>query len=393
MTDTLPADPDTAADIEAYRRAARAWLDETELPVVPREFEKRAAVLRDWHRRLYDAGWVGIQWPKSVGGQGLTVDHQLAFSLELAHARAPQPVGSIGLEVVGPTILKYGTAQQHDRFIPRLLAGEDVWCQGFSEPDAGSDLASLRTRGVIEGDELVITGHKVWTSWATNADWCAVLVRTGTLESRHRGISYVLVDMRSPGITVNPIAMLNGDAEFNELMFDGVRVPLENVLGEINGGWSLTMDTLGWERAGYAIRRRVENEISFSDMLDTVRSNTTGEPDERLAERIGRLDLELSAFRALSSQTARRLASGDVPSPMDSVDKLVLGRTEQHLAGTALDLLGAYRLAISSRPGGLDAEGISKDYLYGRAASVYGGSAQIQKTLIAERLLGLPKGR
>ena len=265
MTEVARREPSVAD----FRRTARSWLAAADVPRLPPAYAGRAGLLRAWHRTLYRAGWVGIQWPREVGGLGLSVHHQLAFNEELARARAPQPAGAVGLEVVGPTILKYGTQAQRDRFIRPLLAGDEVWCQGFSEPDAGSDLASLRTSAVVDGDELVINGQKIWTSWATDADQCAVLVRTDKNAAKpYLGISYVLVDMRSPGVTVKPIVMYNGDAEFNELFFDHVRVPLDHVLGELNGGWTLAMDTLGWERAGYSIRRRVENEVVFRDLLD-----------------------------------------------------------------------------------------------------------------------------
>jgi alkylation response protein AidB-like acyl-CoA dehydrogenase len=382
---------DGQPSVADFRHRARSWLASADIPQLSPSYAGRAEPLRAWHRRLYQAGWVGIQWPREVGGQGLTVHHQLAFNEELARARAPQPAGSIGLEVVGPTILKYGTRPQRDRFIQPLLAGEEIWCQGFSEPDAGSDLASLRTSAVVDGDELVITGQKIWTSWATDADWAAVLVRTDmTAVKPHLGITYVLVDMHSPRVTVKPIVMLNGDAEFNELFFDQVRVPASNVLGEMSGGWALAMDTLGWERAGYSIRRRVENEVAFRGLLDHIRCALAGgEPDTHSAVAVGGVYAQLKAFEALTIRTARRLAEGQVPSPQDSVDKLWLTRTEQTLTGLAFDLLGAERTAPA------DDEGRQrvKRFLYGRAASVYGGSSQIQRTLVAERLLGLPRGR
>ena len=379
--------------IADFRRQAQSWLADAEIPQLPPGYAGRPQLLRAWHRTLYKAGWVGIQWPRDVGGLGLTVHHQLVFNEELTRARAPQPAGAIGLEVVGPTILKYGTKEQREKFISPLLSGDEVWCQGFSEPDAGSDLASLRTTAVIDGDELVVTGQKIWTSWATETDWCALLVRTDPSAARpHRGISYVLVSMHTPGVTMKPIAMLNGDAEFNELFFDQVRVPLTNVLGELNGGWALAMDTLGWERAGYSIRRRVENQIAFDELLDRTRAQlelADRNPDTASAMAFGRVYAQLKAFEALAKRSAQRLADGTVPSPHDSVDKLWLTETEQALTGLAFDLLGAERTA----PGDDDGRQRVKRFLYGRAASIYGGSSQIQRTLIAERLLGLPRGR
>ena len=374
-----------------FRRQARAWLAGADIPQLPAGYEGRPALLRAWHRTLYAAGWIGIQWPRDVGGRGLTVHHQIAFNEELTRARAPQPAGAIGLEIVGPTILKYGTRAQRFRFIEPLLAGDEVWCQGFSEPGAGSDLAALRTGAVRDGDDLVITGQKIWTSWATDADWCALLVRTDpTAGKPHQGISYILVDMHSPGVTIKPIVMLNGDAEFNELFFDEVRVPVANVLGSLNGGWMLAMDTLGWERAGYSIRRQVENEVAFQELLDQSRAHLgSQEPEADLAADVGAVFARLRAFKALTRRTAQRLADGEVPSPLDSVDKLWLTQTEQAVTRLAFDLLGAARMAPPDDEGQLRV----KRFLYGRAASVYGGSSQIQRSIVAERLLGLPRGR
>ena len=309
-----------------------------------------------------------------------------------APARRSRP-GRSGSEIVGPTILKYGNQAQRDRFIPPLLAGDEVWCQGFSEPGAGFDLASLRTSAVIDGDALVITGQDFWTSWATDTDWCALLVRTDPAAARpHRGISYVLVSMHAPGVTVKPIVMPNGDAEFNELFFDQVRVPLANVLGELNGGWMLAMDTLGW--SGRAIRSAAGSRTrsaSGSSSTTPRRSFERGRhaPNEAAATAFGRVYAQLKAFQALTKRSAQRLADGEVPSPHDSVDKLWLTQTEQALTGLAFDLLAAERTAPAD-DGGRERV---KRFLYGRAASVYGGSSQIQRILIAERLLGLPRGR
>ncbi|QLL06234.1 acyl-CoA dehydrogenase family protein [Mycobacterium vicinigordonae] len=380
----------TAQEISEFRSHARNWLQQAEIPLLPAEYDERHRVLREWHRALYEAGWVGLQWPSEYGGHDLTIAHQLAFTEELARAGAPQPVGSIGLEVVGPTLLRYGTQGQRERFVQPLLAAEELWCQGFSEPGAGSDLASLRTRGVIGDDQIIVTGQKVWTSWATYADFCAVLARTDPEAPKHKGISYLLVDMRSPGITVRPIVQLTGDAEFCEVFFDEVSVPRSNVLGELHGGWPLVMNTLGHERAEYAVRRRLENQLSFNQILGALRSHGHQHSDD-VAEQIGAVYAHLRGFESLSRQTVKRLLAGNIPSPLDSVDKLHLADTEQHLFGVALDLLGPHRMAPSSRPLGLDAAQVIKSYLYGRAASVYGGTAQIQRSIVGERLLGLPR--
>lgn len=388
---TSPAPVEQQA-LEAYRFSARTWLADSTPPPLPQNYRLRTEALREWHSTLYRSGWVGIDWPSEHGGQGLSLEHALIFIEESARAGAPQPFGAIGLHVVGPTLLRYGTRQQLERFVEPLLSGAEIWCQGFSEPDAGSDLASLRTRAVVENDAFVLTGQKIWTSWADDSDWCAVLARTDPGLPKHKGISYLLVDMHAPGVTVRPITQITGDAEFCEVFFQDVRVPRSNLLGPLHGGWELAMHTLGHERSGYALRRRAELEVSYRNLLDAVRLES-GSSGSDVAAEVGAAYIRLRGLAALSRRAVRRARNGEVPSPLDSVDKLALAKGEQHLFGTALDLLGAHRAAPLTRGTSLDGEQIVKDYLHGRAASVYGGSEQIQLTIVAERLLGLPRAR
>jgi alkylation response protein AidB-like acyl-CoA dehydrogenase len=395
-------------DLEQYRERARAWLASVERPELSSDdYDEKFRALKQWQQTLYGGGWIGIHWPVEYGGQGLSVRHSLVFGEELARARLPAPAGAIGLEVVGPTVLHHGNDEQRRRLIPPLLSGEEMWCQGFSEPGAGSDLANVATRAERDGDELVVTGQKIWTSWATDADWCAVLARTDPDVAKHKGLSYLLVDVHSPGVTVKPIVMMTGDAEFNEIFFDEVRVPMANVLGELGDGWKLAMDTLGHERGGYAIRRRLQNQTAFLDLVTALQSSRAtdsvasgvrpgsdpGLTPEDAALLVGELFVELKAFEAQTRLTGDRIVAGDVPSPLDSVDKLTLGRTEQHLYGVAAELLGGQRMVAGAEPYGLDAEEWTKGLCYARSASVYGGSAQIQRTIVAERLLGLPRTR
>jgi alkylation response protein AidB-like acyl-CoA dehydrogenase len=377
--------------LDQFRVRARQWLDSVESPVLSDVYDERFEQLRVWQRTLFDAGWVGLNWPAEYGGGGLSIRHSFVFGEELVRARLPQPVGSIGLEVVGPTILRHGSEELRRRFLPPLLSGDELWCQGFSEPNAGSDLASLRTRATRDGDELVLSGQKTWTSWATGADWCAVLARTDGEAQRHKGISYLLVDVRSPGVTITPLVQMTGDAEFNEIFFDDVRVPVEHVLGGFGEGWRLAMDTLGHERGGYGIRRRLENEVAFLDLV-TALQGSDDLPEDAFAA-VGELFVELKLFEAQSRLTGERIEAGNVPSPLDSVDKLMLSRTEQHLYAVGADLAGPGRMVVGACPHGLDAESWVKGLLYARSASVYGGSAQIQRTIVAERLLGLPRAR
>jgi alkylation response protein AidB-like acyl-CoA dehydrogenase len=306
------------------------------------------------------------------------------------------PIGLIGLDVVGPSIDHHGQPWQREELLPKLLSGEHIWCQGFSEPGAGSDLASLRTRAVLDGDDLVISGQKVWTSWAHNAEWCALLVRTDPAAHKNAGISYVLVDMSSPGVTPRPLEQMTGDREFCEVFFDEVRVPRRNLVGELNQGWLVATHTLGIERAAYTVRRRVDYEVAFDDAVAELRAGNLPGPDTPLGRRVrsglGQAQIALKVLGAQTRETVARLAAGEVPTPQDSMDKLLLNRIEQTLFGAVAELLGPLRAVPGSRPLGLESERWIHDQLYSRAASIYGGTSQIQRNIIAERLLGLPRG-
>lgn len=382
--------------LNAFRSRARAWMAEVEPPEVPLDLDQRFAVLRAWQKTLFDAGWMGLAWSEEAGGQGLTHLHQLVFVEELVRARAPQPIGLIGLDVVGPSIDRYGADWQRQELLPRLLSGEDIWCQGFSEPDAGSDLAALRTRAVLEGDDFVVSGQKVWTSWAHFSQWCALLVRTDVSARKQAGISYLLVDMSTPGITARPIEQMTGDREFCEVFFDEVRVPRRNLLGEINGGWAIATHTLGTERAAATLRRRVELGIALEDAVDELREHTWDDVDSAARHRVeaalGRAQVALRVLDGQTRRTTQRLMADVGPTPVDSVDKLVLNEVEQTVLAEIARLLGPLRVVPGSRPLGLRSDRWAHEHLFSRAASIYGGSAQIQRTIVSERLQGLPRG-
>jgi alkylation response protein AidB-like acyl-CoA dehydrogenase len=386
----------STTDLGAYRALARKWLASAEVPHVPLDLDERFAVLREWQRTLFDAGWIGIDWSREAGGQGLTPMHQLVFAEELARARAPMPIGLIGLDVVGPSIDHHGQSWQREELLPALLSGEHIWCQGFSEPNAGSDLASLRTRAVIDGDDFVISGQKVWTSWAHKSQWCALLVRTDPDAHKNAGISYVLVDMSSPGITPRPLEQMTGDREFCEVFFDEVRVPRRNLVGELNQGWTVATHTLGIERAAYTVRRRVDYEVAFEEAVAALREGDLPGPETALGRRVrvalGRAQIALRVLGAQTLQTVKRLDAGEVPTPEDSVDKLLLNGIEQTLYGSIAELLGPSRALSGSTPLGLEADRWVHDHLYSRSASIYGGTSQVQRNIISERLLGLPRG-
>jgi alkylation response protein AidB-like acyl-CoA dehydrogenase len=383
----------SSAALSDFREKVRQWLSTVEIPADTPDLATRFTRLRDWQRVLYAAQLVAVWWPVQWGGRGLTPLHQLVLNEELCRVRAPQPIGLIGLDVVGPSIAKFGTDQQR-ALLPALLAGEQIWCQGFSEPDAGSDLASIRTSARREGDEFIVSGQKVWTSWGHYADLCALLVRTGGAPGRH-GISYLIVDMRSPGITVRPIRQMTGESEFSEIFFDDVHVPVENLVGEVDDGWQIAMDTLSHERGTFALRRQVEITVAFNKCIDALgRSRAEGVPgpSERQIESVGRSCVALEVLNAQNRNTMLRMAKTQAPTALDSIDKLILNRVEQQVFRAMYEFLGPAGGTNADDSWGLDAATMTGEYLYSRAISIYGGTDQIQRNIVAERLLGLPKG-
>lgn len=380
---------ETSRELDDYRDGFRSWLLRAPLPAPVESEDEQFAALRQWQGVLYKAGYLGVNWPRAWGGQGLSVLHQLVVDEELNRARAPHPAGLVGLEVVGPSIGRFGTPEQRAQLLPKLLSGEEIWCQGFSEPGAGSDLASLTTRAVREGDYFVITGQKVWTTHARQASWCAVLARTDSTVPKHQGISYLLADMSDPGITVRPLVQLTGDTEFNEVFFDGVRVPVSNLLGELGAGWSIAMDTLSHERGTFAVRRRADLTTSFHRALSHLQA-PQDLPDQLVAS-IGAAETALRTLRAQTWAILNRLEDDQSAPGDESIDKLVLTEVEQHIGHCLRDLLGTSLSAwdAESRNGSVGTA--LKDYLYSRACSIYGGTQQIQRNIVAQRYLGMPR--
>lgn len=382
--------PNRSADVEAFRQQVRAWLASVDIPTIADDLDERFRELRAWQRHLYDAGLVGLTWPTEWGGRGLSYRHQQALGEELARARAPQPIGLIGLDVVGPSIGRFGSSEQREQLLPPLLSGEHIWCQGFSEPGAGSDLAAISTRAIRDGDGYAVDGQKVWTSWAGFADWCALLCRTDPDASRHKGLSYLLVDMRSPGISVRPLRQITGEAEFAEVFFDSVRVPSTNLVGSEGQGWAIAMDTLSHERGTFGLRRYLEIGVPLWDAMDTLRRSRPALSEQQRAC-LGRAHVAHQVLSAQVTATLDRAAENGGPSSLDSVDKLVLSWAEQQIFGALRGLVGPLFNDLDADPWGLNSAAIARDYLYGRAASIYGGSRQIQRNIVADRYLELPR--
>jgi alkylation response protein AidB-like acyl-CoA dehydrogenase len=363
-----------AVDLDAFGIEVAAWLAAADVPTVPHDVDERFEVLRAWQKTLYEAGWLGVDWPAEFGGRGLSLLHQAEVMRQLIAADAPLPVAIVNLVVAGPTLIGSASDEQRRRHLPGMLAAEEIWCQGFSEPDSGSDLASLRTSAREDGDDFVVNGQKVWTSYAHRADFCALLARTDKDAPPHKGISFLIVDMRTPGITVRPLRQITGDAEFSEVFFEDVRVPKENLVGPLHGGWGVAMHSLSSERSRILIQRHAGAELS---------------PD--LKRRIGRALAQLAALEAQVRKTVARVQGKAPPGALDSVDKLVLTEVEQDVYGLIYDLLGPYRLVGDSAPLGLESERWIHDYFYARSWSISGGTLQIQRNIVAERLLELPR--
>lgn len=369
----------------AFRFNLRSWLA-ANLPdePTPTRLEERHGFLVQWHRKLYEAGYVGLSWPKAYGGQGLGPVEEAILSQELAASGAP-PGPALGY--IGRPLLLHGTDEQRDRYLPAMLRSDDLWCQGFSEPDAGSDLASLRTKAVLDGDDYVITGQKVWTSYGQFARYCLLLARTSSEGPKQAGISAFVVDLRTPGITLRPIVQMTGDEEFCEVFYDEVRVPRENLIGSVGQGWEIAMMTVAYERGPVDIGYQAKFEVMLEHLARELRE--TGRADQVNRRKLASAAVAVEVLRLRCLQSLTRRASGAEPGPDTSVDKLLMAGSEQRLLSAAVDLLGDTEV-VGERSPWFDA------YLYSRAASVYGGSAQIQKNILATRVLRLPvagKGR
>jgi alkylation response protein AidB-like acyl-CoA dehydrogenase len=361
---------------------------------LPRPLDERMELLRAWQARCYEAGYVGRAWPLEFGGGGGPAAEQIIIDQELAAAGAPEFANVVGLDVLGPSLLRFGTDEQRRRYVPAILAAEEIWCQGFSEPDAGSDLASLRTRAEERDDHFLVSGQKTWVSWGQFARWCGVLARTGDAASKHRGISMLIVDMRAPGVELRPMTQITGHAEFCELFLDDVVVPRANLLGELGDGWKIAMHTLGHERGTAALPRQVKLRTWLDRAVRVAAERTVdGEPllDDSGAQRaLAQALVGVEVLRHHAYRTVGQFVRGGAVGPDSSSVKLLMAEAEQRLAATVLDVLGPTLEHAEPEAAG-ENDFWYETYLYSRAASVYGGTQQIQRDIIADRVLALPK--
>jgi alkylation response protein AidB-like acyl-CoA dehydrogenase len=370
-------------EAEAFRAELRAWLD-TNLPDDVRGHgglnDADAAGLerlRAWNRTLADAGYAAIAWPREWGGRGAGIIEQIVYAEEMQRARAPGALNVLGLANIAPAIIEHGTDEQKRTLLPRMLRGDDIWCQGFSEPDAGSDLASLRTSAQRDGDSWIVNGQKTWNTFGHVANWCELLVRTDPTAPKHRGITCLLVDMSGAGIEVRPLTTITGEAGFNDIFLTDVRVPVSSTLGPVNEGWRVAMTTLAYERGGVA-KLHLGTRAKIQRLIELARERGVTESQR---ERVARVYMEGELLKLISDRAISAEIHGRTMGPEGSIAKLQWSETEQHIAELATEILGADGLSGSW----------AHDRVYGRSLTIAGGTTQVNKNIIAQRILGLPR--
>jgi alkylation response protein AidB-like acyl-CoA dehydrogenase len=393
-------------EAEDFRREFRTWL---EANIPPRRDQGEtddigSDIVRtddsdwnfalEWHRKMNAGGWVGVSWPKEYGGRGATLEQMVVYNEEMVRARAPGIVNGLGIMLVGPTLIHWGTEEQKKRYVPKILSAEEIWCQGYSEPGAGSDVASLNTRAVEDGDYFIVNGQKVWTSGADRADWCILLVRTDPEAPKHKGISYLLVDMHSPGVTVRPLVQMTGESGFNEVFFEDVKVPKKNLVGEKNQGWQVAVTTLMFERSSIAAMRDMMSSVKKLAKLarKISRNGGTAWDDTGVRQKIAGFACDAAALRYGNMRQLTRRLKGLPPGPEGSVGKLSASDLNLKMAKFALELLGPYSQFEHGAPQALDGGSWNYRMLASRAFTIAGGTSEIQHNIIGERVLGLPKG-
>eukprot|EP00456_Euglypha_rotunda_P029206 TRINITY_DN2290_c0_g1_i5.p2 TRINITY_DN2290_c0_g1~~TRINITY_DN2290_c0_g1_i5.p2 ORF type:complete len:397 (-),score=82.68 TRINITY_DN2290_c0_g1_i5:1437-2627(-) len=390
-----PAETQFRADLQAWLADAlpEGW---GETVFEPEDEDERAMFRLGWEKKLHSGGWSGINWPTEYGGRGATLVERAIFAEEMARARAPEGINIIGHNLAGPTILHHGTEEQKKRFLPPIMSSEEVWCQGFSEPNAGSDLASVRTKAERRGDKFIVNGQKIWTSYAQYSHWCFALVRTDPDAPKHKGLSFLLIDMKSPGISIRPLRQISGECEFNETFFDDVEVPAENIVGDINDGWRIAMTTLAYERGPEdGLARQVRFKQELDKLLETLDGEDEGRgrslDDPATRQKLAQSITEVEVMRLNALRTFSKYLNGEDRGPDASIIKLYWSHAAQRMYENAMDALGPAAPLSGGDP--LSAAGgrFQLSYLQSKAFTIYSGSSEIQRNIIGERMLGLPR--
>jgi alkylation response protein AidB-like acyl-CoA dehydrogenase len=384
-----------------FRDEVRAWFAEN----VPKDWVKRRdeeesmqgrfGYLRAWQRKLYDAGWAGISWPKDFGGRGAPVMEQVIFIEEMARAEAPPMANVIALGLIGPTIIAFGNPEQKKRYLKKMLSAEEIWCQGFSEPNAGSDLAALSTTGVLDGDHFIVNGQKCWTSYAWAADWCELIVRTDPTVPKHKGLTALLVDMHSPGVEVRGLKQMSGESEFGEIFFRDVRVPVANVVGKVNEGWGVAMGTLMHERGTFGAALQVNYRRNFNRLVEIAKHiDRNGKPaseDPVIRQKLAQCYAEIEVMRLNQLRAFSRINETGVPGPEGSIQKIFWSELNQRFQQVAMEILGPYGQLAHGSPDAFDEGQWAYGYLRSRGNTIEAGTSEIQRNIIGHFVLGLPK--
>ena len=389
---------------QSFRDEVRDWLKRN----LPRSWIERLhggsdiprpdayEFLRQWQGKLNEAGFVGLTWPKESGGRGLTFMEEMILQQEMALAKAPPVLNILAVGMAGPTIIAYGTEEQKKRYPPKMLSCEEIWCQGYSEPNAGSDLAAVQTRAVKDGEYYVVNGQKVWTSLAHIADWMMLLARTDPDAPKHKGITYFLLDMKSPGVTVKPLRQITGDAEFNEVYFDNVRVHESQILGGVNNGWGVGLTTLMYERLALGFGIQVRLRIALDALVElarhTVKNGVPVTQDPVMRQRLAQMWIDTEVFKYTGARAITKLLKGELPGPEASTGKMMWVEGHQRLQELAMEIEGPFSQLTQGSPWAVAGGLWQHTFLRSRANSIEGGTTEIQRNIIGERVLGLPKG-
>ena len=373
------------AEEAAFRDEVRAWLADNHPGSGPRyATDEWIDFASDWQRKLHAGGWAGISWPAEYGGRGATLLEQAIFSEEMANAKAPRPANVLGLVMGGPVLIAHGTEQQKERYLEPILSAEEIWCQGFSEPEAGSDLASLKTRAVEDDGGWRVTGQKVWTSLAHHSKWCMLVARTDPEAPKHKGLTYFLLDMDQDEVEVRPLRQITGEPEFNELFIEGAWIPDENVVGGVGNGWAVAITTLMNERAGLGASAALVLRQELEELIALVNERGLGD-DAGIRQRIAKVQIGIEALRLGALRALTTTMKTGVPGPEGSLSKLEWADLNQELTNLATDVLGADGLAWS--------EEWTHRWLRSQANSIEGGTSDVLRNIVAERVLGLPRLR
>jgi alkylation response protein AidB-like acyl-CoA dehydrogenase len=382
-----------------FRDELRAWLEVN----VPKDWnewrekplEESFSYLRAWQRKLYEGGWAAVSWPKEYGGRSASLMEQSLFWEEMARVEAPPMANSLGLGLIGPTIIAYGTDEQKKRFIPKILSAEEIWCQGFSEPNAGSDLASLQTEARLDGDHYVVNGQKVWTSYGWIGNWCELVVRTDSTVAKHKGLSVLLIDMKSPGVEVRPLKQMTGESEFNELFFRDVRVPVANVLGKVNDGWNVAVSTLMYERGSYGARLHLLFKRNINRLIELSRTfQKNGQPaaqDPITRQKLAQCYAEIEIMRWNQLHAFSRITATGVPGPEGSIQKIFWSELNQRVQQIAQEMFGPYGQLLAGDSHAVDNGIWSYGYLRTRGNTIEAGTSEVQRNIIGHFVLGLPR--